>query len=126
MPTPSSQGASVTWDGVPLGRVTRFRASPGTAVYAETTHVGSQVVGSGSNTRVVKTQDCVGIDPGSVEVGLFGCPPYPAASIGTRATVNVAFEGGNLVQEAYLDSFDVTGQVGEFLVGQAVFRISGA
>jgi hypothetical protein len=105
--------------------MTRFRISPGAAVFAEKTNITSEVVGSGANARIVKTYDCVAIDPGTVEVTLYGCPPYTNAQIGSRGTVSVSFEGGSLSKPAYLETFDVTGSVGEFLVGQAVFKLTG-
>jgi hypothetical protein len=114
----------VSFNGVDLGRLTRFRCAPGSAVYVESTNVTSTVLGSGDETRVVKSYDCVAVEPGSVEIGVFGCPPYGPADIGTRATVSVDGDGFSFSAQAYLDSFDVTGQVGEFLTGQAVFRIS--
>lgn len=125
MPTPSSHGSSCSFNGLALGRVTRFRVSPGSAVFVEKTNITSEVVGYGANSRIVKTYDCVAIDPGTVEVTLFGCPPYANEDIGTRGTVSVSFEGGSLSRPAYLESFDVTGSVGEFLVGQAVFKLTG-
>ena len=125
MPTPSSQGSSCSFAGQNLGRVTRWRASPGAAVFVEKTNITSEVVGSGANSRIVKTYDCVAIDPGTVEVTLYGCPPYTNAQIGSRETVSVSFEGGSLTRPAYLETFEVTGSVGEFLVGQAVFKLTG-
>lgn len=126
MPTPSSQGSSVTFNGVPLGRVTNWRASPGSASYVEKTHVGSQILGSGANSRIVREYDCVSVEPGSVDVTLFGCPPYAAADTGLKATLIVSFDGGSLTAEAFLDTFEVTAQVGQFLVGRANFRFTGA
>ena len=120
----SSQGSYVTWNGSTIGSVTRWRASSATAVYAEKTHIGSQVVGSGSNARVVKSYDVVAIEPGTVEVGLYGCP-LSFASIGQRATVSVVAAAGSVSGQAFLDSFEVTGQVGAFLTGTATFRFSG-
>ena len=125
MPTPSSQGSSCSFNGQTLGRMTRFRISPGAAVFAEKTNITSEVVGVGANSRIVKTYDCVAIDPGTVEVTLYGCPPYANADTGTRGTVSVSFEGGSLTRPAYLETFEVTGSVGEFLVGQAVFKLTG-
>lgn len=125
MPTPSSQGSSCSFAGQSLGRITRWRISPGAAVFAEKTNITSEVVGSGANARIVKTYDCVAIDPGTVEVTLYGCPPYTNAQIGSRGTVSVSFEGGSLSRPAYLETFDVTGSVGEFLVGQASFKLTG-
>jgi hypothetical protein len=105
--------------------MTRFRVSPASAVFVEKTNITSEVVGYGANSRIVKTYDCVAIDPGTVEVTLYGCPPYSNADTGTRGIVSVSFDGGKLTRPAYLESFDVTGSVGEFLVGQAVFKLTG-
>ncbi len=125
MPTPSSQGSTVSFNGQPLGTVTQFRASPGSASYFEKTHVSSTVVGTGAQARVVKSYDCTAIDPGTIDVTLWGCPPYTRDLIGQRANVLLNFTGGSLSFNAYLDTFDVTGQVGQFLVGTAVFRLTG-
>jgi len=120
----SSQGSYVTWNGSTIGSVTRWRASSRTAVYAEKTNVGSEVVGNGANARVVKSYDCIAVEPGSVEVGLYGCP-LSFASVGQRATVAIVAAVGSVSGTAFLDSFEVTGQVGAFLTGTATFRFSG-
>jgi hypothetical protein len=39
--------------------------------------------------------------------------------------VSLAFDGGSLNLPGYLDSFEVVGAVGQFLVGRAVFRLTG-
>jgi hypothetical protein len=125
MSTPSSQGATVSWNGSPLGRLTSFRASPGSGVYEEVTNVTSRVVGEGGNARIQKQYDCTAIEPGSLDIGVFGAPPFVLDQRGERGTVSLIFNGGSLFADAYLDNFDVSGQVGEFLVGTARFRLSG-
>jgi hypothetical protein len=125
MPTPTSQGSTCIFNGSTLGTVTRFRASPAAAVFIEKTNITSTVIGTGTASRILKTYDCVAIDPGTVEVTLWGCPPYAYSDVGLRATANFTWDGGSLVLPAYLETFDVVGQVGQFLVGQAVFRLTG-
>lgn len=125
MPTPSSQGSTVAFGGAALGRVTRFRAAPSTAVFTDATHVACDVVGQGYNSRLVKAIDCIAIEPGTIEVTLYGVPPYGVNDVGTRGTLTVNTNGGSISLYAYLESFDVTGQVGEFLVGTATFRPTG-
>ena len=125
MPTPTSQGSTCIWNATTLGTVTRFRASPGAAVFVEKTNITSTVVGFGAGSRIVKTYDCIAIDPGTIEVTLWGCPPYSVNDIGVRATASFTFSGGSIVLPAYLESFEVVGQVGQFLVGQAVFKLTG-
>lgn len=126
MPTPTSQGSTVSFNGTPLGRLTNWKATSGTAQFEEYTHVGSTVLGSGANARVVKQYVCTAVDPGNVNVQLFGCPPYTEQMIGDNGTLLVIFADGSLSVNAYLESFDVTGSVGEFLVGTARFRFSGS
>jgi hypothetical protein len=125
MPTPTSQGSTLSFNGMPLGRITRWRDAPGSAVYAEKTNITSRVVGTGENARIVKSYDCIAIDPGTVEVTLYGCPPYVYDDHGHKGTVSLSYDGGARNLPAYLDSFEVVGQVGQFLVGQAVFRLTG-
>jgi len=125
MSTPTSQGSSVSFGNVPLGRVTSFRASGGSAVYQEVTNVTSTVLGADGDSRVVKQYTCTAVEPGIVEIGCYGAPPYVFDSRGTRGEVAVAWSGGGLSADAYLDDFEVAGQVGEFLVGTARFRLSG-
>lgn len=125
MPTPTSQGSTCIFNGALLGTVTRFRASPAAAVYLERTNITSTVIGTGAASRVLKTYDCVAVDPGTLEVTLWGGPPYGYSDVGLRATATFTWDGGSISLPAYLDSLEVVGQVGQFLVGQAVFRLTG-
>ena len=125
MPTPSSQGSTVSFDGTPIGRVTGFRASPGTAQFEDVTNVGSDVIGTGWDARVLREIACTGIEPGSVDINLFGCPPYLATDIGVAAQLVISFAEGGFEFVAHLETFDVTGSVGQFLTGSARFRIAG-
>jgi hypothetical protein len=95
-------------------------------VFVESTNITSTILGSGDGTRIVKQYDCIAIDPGTVEVTLYGCPPFSSLEIGLRGTVVVTFDGGFVSRIAYLQDYDVTGQVGQFLVGKASFKLSGA
>ena len=125
MPTPSSQGSSVSWKGSSLGRVTGFRFSAGSAAYQEVTGVDSTVLGTGDESRMVKQYACTAVEPGTLEVSVFGCPPFVLNDRGSNGTVGLTFNGGGLSADAYLDDFEVSGQVGEFLNGTARFKLSG-
>lgn len=125
MPTPSSQGSTVVFDGIPLGRLTRFRCAPATAVFVDATHVACDVVGNQYNSRLVKAIDCVAIEPGTIEVTMYGVPSYGVNDVGHRGMLMVNTLDGQISLFAYLETFDVTAQVGEFLVGTATFRPTG-
>jgi hypothetical protein len=124
-PPPSSQGSIVTFDGAQLGRLTDFQAIAGTARFEEVTNVLSRVVGTGDAARVVSQYECLGIDPGGANITMRDVPPYILDDIGARGTLTVSMSGGTLVADAFLETFDVAGSVGEFLRGTARFRFSG-
>lgn len=74
--------------------------------------------GSRSNTTAWPSS------PGAWTSG-FSAPPFVLTQRGEKGMVSLTFDGGSLFADAYLDNFDVSGQVGEFLVGTARFRLSG-
>lgn len=118
----SAQGTDVSFGGASIGSLTGFRCTPAEAVYSEVTSFASAYTGSGDNFRVWKTYVCTAIEPGTVEVSLYGAPPYSPAGVGDKAALVVgSFASG----DAYLDSYEITGQVGEFLKGTARFRFVG-
>lgn len=125
MPTPTSQGSTVTFGGTPIGRLTSFRITPATAVIEDVTNVGSDVIGSGNTARVLREIACTGIEPGGVDITLFGCPPFLSENTGIEGLLLVAFVGGGFAGYAILESFEVTGNVGQFLTGTARFRFMG-
>jgi hypothetical protein len=125
MPTPTSQGSTVTFGGTPIGRLTSFRVTPATAVVEDVTNVGSDVIGAGATARVLREIACTGVEPGGVDITLFGCPPFVSDDTGLEAYLIVTFDGGGFENYAILESFEVTGNVGQFLTGAARFRFMG-
>jgi hypothetical protein len=125
MPTPSSHPATVIWNGATIGRLTSFRSLPGTGVFSDITHIGAYVVGTGMDARVVRQWTCHAIDPGTIEVTVYGCPEFFRDDIGMAAPLTILFDGGSLQRQAFLESFDVSGSVGAFLVGRATFKLTG-
>lgn len=108
-----------------IGRLTNWRATPATARFEEVTNVGSRVIGVGVNTRVVSQFDCLGVEPGGADVSMRDVPPFILEECGKRSTLTVSFATGAYVYDAFLETFDTTGTVGQFLVGTARFRFSG-
>ena len=125
-PPPSSQGSAVSFGGTPMGRLTGWRIVGGNARFQEVTSLVSPVIGSGGQARVVAQWDCTSVDPGGVDIQVRDCPPFITSQIGSRGTVVVTFATGSVSLDAFLETFDVSGNVGEFLRGTARFRFSGA
>ncbi len=115
----------MTFAGMSIGRLTNWRLTPGTAMFTNVTNVGSRVIGTGVDSRVVNQYECLGIEPGGADVRLRDCPPFIVDHTGMRGVLVVGFATGSFTFDAFLETFDVAGNVGEFLVGTARFRFSG-
>lgn len=127
MPTPSSQGATVSFNGTPIGKLTGIQFRSNDAKFEDWTNKTSFVLfnnGTGG-TRVLKRMVCVAIEPGGVDIKLFGCPPFVAYDSGAKGVLTFAFSGGAVTSNAFLQRYEVTASVGEFLVGSASFQFSG-
>ena len=125
MPTPTSQGATVSFNGAPIGRLTGFRVTQATAQFEDVTSVLSDVVGTGWDARIIREITCTALEPGGCDLTLFGCPAYVLEDIGLQRVLSINFDGGAIEGWAFLESFEVTGNVGQFLTGAARFRFSG-
>lgn len=124
MPTPTSQGATVSWGGSAIGLLTNVRFNSSQAQFENITNQGSPVVGAGDNLRVRREYDCIEVDPGSVDISLFGVPPYSLDDSGERQSLVVTLDGGSFTRDAFLESFEASASVGAFLVGTARFRLA--
>lgn len=122
---PSSQGSTVSWAGSAFSRLLSLRYSYGSAQFTDATYVACQVVGEAYNSRVVKRVDCIGIEPGTVEITMYGSPSLNSNNIGDRNQLVVTVAGSTITFWAYLETFDVTAQVGEFVKTNATFRLTG-
>ena len=125
MSAPSAQGSSVSFNGVPLGLLRSWRRRPGSAVIREKTGVNSPVIGTGADARIVIRQECVAIKPGQVNVSFYGTAPWDDTDIGTKATLSLVCATGTYSREAILEDFDDLGEVGNRIVGTAVFTLTG-
>jgi hypothetical protein len=109
-----------------MGRLVGWRVVGGNARFQEVTSLVSPVIGIGGDARVVAQWDCTSVDPGGVDIQVRDCPPFITSEIGSRGAVVVTFATGEVSLDAFLETFDVSGNVGEFLRGTARFRFSGA
>ncbi len=121
----SSQGSTVSFDGTNIGQLTGFTVSPGRAVVQDVSSEFSFVLGSGDEARLVRQYECFSLEPGKATYTLLGTPPHTASLLGKRGTLSVSYTGGFVSANAFLESFEVTGAVGELLRGSATFILTG-
>lgn len=122
---PSSQGATVSFDGVPLGQLLTIDASGGSASAESVTSLESAVLGSGADARVIKDVDVLSVDSGRCSVTFFGAPQV--VECGKKAELEVVIGGATVLSgEAFLQDYDCQGAVGELVRGSATFQMTGS
>lgn len=121
----SSQGTTVTFDGVSIGYLTGFDSEGGAGQLAEKTNVSSPVVGSGANARVVKQYDCTSVEPLTLSITFWGPPSFSQSDGGKRATLTFSAPGGSISGTAILQRFSWSGRANQWSNGSATFQITG-
>jgi hypothetical protein len=121
----SSHGASVSFDGTPIGYLTGFDAESRAGQLYETTNVTSPVVGTGANARVVKQYDATSIEPPTISITFWGPPSFAATDAGFKATLVFDAPGDTISGEAILMSFSHSGRPNQWSTGAATFQLTG-
>lgn len=120
----SSQGSTVSFNGSALGSLLSIEVKSQASSPVDVTFMGSAVVGSGLDARVVREVTVLSIEPATVEVSFLGSSGYGVTSPGTRGTL--AFSGaGGLSGPAILTGWGETVAVGEYVKGSASFVFTG-
>lgn len=119
-----AHSTTVTFGGASLGNLVQVTASPGTAVFYDSTGLYDGVTGSGSSARVWKSLDCTSLEPGSVSVRLLGTPAGSNFSTGHWDYLSVSTPDGSVGGWAYLTSWEIEAAVGDLVRVSATFQFS--
>lgn len=122
----SAHGFAVTFGGVTLGKMQRFRCSlPGGQVI-DVTAAGATILGTGANSRVVRQVDITAVDPITLEVEFIGNPSSLGPSDrGRRATLAASCSAFSVSGSALLTNIEFTGQIRDKVRGVAQFTFDG-
>lgn len=121
-----AQGSSVSFDGATLGQVLNWSVTPAVAVTQDTTNYGSDLVGAGWDSRVLKSRNCTAIEPGNATATMLGNPGFSWSDVGHKATLAFSMgDAGSVSFEATLMKFDIQGSVGELLKFAVEFQFTG-
>jgi hypothetical protein len=120
-----AQGSSVSFHGATLGQVLNWETTPAQAVTQDTTNYNSDLVGTGWDSRVLKSRNCTAIEPGTATVTMLGNPGFAWSDVGHKATLTVTTSIGSLSFEATLMKYQIQGAVGELLKFSAEFQYTG-
>jgi|LauGreDrversion4_2_1035121.scaffolds.fasta_scaffold30738_4 hypothetical protein len=122
----SAQGFAVSFGGVNLGKIQRFRcALPGGQV-VDVTAAGATILGSGANSRIVRQVDITAVDPITLEVEFLGNPSSLGPSDrGRRATLAASCHAFSVSGSALMTNLEFTGQIRDKVRGVAQFTFDG-
>lgn len=120
----SSQGSTVSFDGGSLGSLLSINVQAQASSPVDVTYVGSTVVGSGVDARMVREVTVLAVEPTTVEVSFFGASGYTVTSPGTRGEL-VITGGVSLSATAILTGWGESAAVGEHVKGSAMFVLTG-
>jgi hypothetical protein len=122
----SAQGSRVYWGGRYIGSIVKISISQAVGSEFDCTNLGSPIVGSGADSRVVQQVEPVSISPAVVTMELLGGPQFVRDEIGRTKLLRVQTRGGALNGLAYLASFTFDVSTGEKLKNTATFKHTGA
>ena len=120
----SSQGSTVSFDGTALGSLLSIAVQSQSSSPVDVTYIGSAIVGSGEDARMVREVTVLSIEPTTVEVSFLGASGYITTSAGNRGTLVIA-GGVGLNAEAILTGWGETASVGDYVKGSASFTLTG-
>ena len=120
----SSQGSTVSFDGTALGSLLSIAVQSQASSPVDVTYIGSSIVGSGSDARMVREVTVLSIEPTTVEVSFLGASGYSTTDPGNRGTL-VITGGVGLSATAILTGWGETVAVGEYVKGSASFVLTG-
>ena len=129
-----SQGLTVSWGGVDLGRLTGVEIGSPELQFEDVTNLTASLVtytntdGSTSHKGVVRQLSQGDITPGTVSVEFIGSNALTWSMIGQAKTLTITHASGALALSAVaavLKSFNRSASVGELATGSADFQLLG-
>lgn len=122
----SAQGSRVYWGGRYIGRIVKISSSQAVGSEFDCTNLGSPIVGTGADSRVIQQVEPVTIAPAVVSLDLLGGSQFVRDDIGRTQLLRIQTSGGALNGLAYLASFSMDATAGDKLKSTATFKHTGA
>jgi hypothetical protein len=120
-----SQGATLLFNGVELGTYVSMSPSWQTGNVHEVTSKDSQVLGTGTDARVLRQYNVSAMEPGQVQVRFLGNPTLRLDQIGVTGTLAIIWAGGAYSGNGF--AIDLAGDIkaGELIQWSMTFQFSG-
>ena len=122
----SAQGTTVSWGGVNLGMLTSVQVKAGSAQLVDVTSVNARVIGSGTNSRVVREVGVASVEPASLSLTAYSTGiSVDQNDRGDTRLLNVQGNGWFYSGNAILMDYNLTANVGGFVTISMEFQFTG-
>ncbi len=122
----SSQGTTVSWGGARLGMLTSVQVRAGRSQLVDVTSVNATILGSGSNSRVLREVGVASVEPASVSLTAYSTGVSVSQDDrGDVRMLSVSGNGWGYSGNAILMDYNVSANVGGFVTVSMEFQFTG-
>ncbi len=122
----SAQGTYVSWGGDNLGMLTSVQVRAGRSQLVDVTSVNATVVGSGTNSRVLREVGVASVEPASISLTAYSTGISVSQNDrGDTRMLNVSGNGWSYYGNAILMDYNLTANVGGFVTISMEFQFTG-
>ena len=122
----SAQGTTASWGDDNLGMLTSVQVRAGRAQLVDVTSVNATVVGSGTNSRVLREVGVASVEPASISLTAYSTGISVSQNDrGDTRMLNVTGDGWFYNGNAILMDYNLTANVGGFVTISMEFQFTG-
>ncbi len=122
----SAQGTTVSWGGDNLGMLTSVQVRAGRSQLVDVTSVNATVIGSGTNSRVLREVGVASVEPASISLTAYSTGiSVNQNDRGDIRMLNVTGDGWSYYGNAILMDYNLTANVGGFVTISMEFQFTG-
>ena len=122
----SAQGTTVSWGGANLGMLTSVQVRAGRSQLVDVTSVNATVLGSGTNSRVLREVQVASVEPASVSLTAYSTGiTVNQNDRGDTRMLNVNGDGWSYYGNAILMDYNLVANVGGFVTISMEFQFTG-
>ena len=122
----SAQGTTVSWGDDDLGMLTSVQVRAGRAQLVDVTSVNATVVGSGTNSRVLREVGVASVEPASISLTAYSTGISVSQNDrGDTRMLTVTGNGWSYYGNAILMDYNLTANVGGFVTISMEFQFTG-
>ena len=122
----SSQGTTGSWGGARLGMLTSVQVRAGRSQLVDVTSVNATILGSGTNSRVLREVGVASVEPASVSLTAYSTGVSVSQNDrGDVRMLSVSGNGWGYSGNAILMDYNVSANVGGFVTVSMEFQFTG-